>query len=43
MVIAATIAEGTSEIDNIYQIERGYQNIVSRLSKIGVDIKKIED
>jgi len=43
MVIAGTIAEGSTEIDNIYQIERGYQNIVERLTKIGVDIVKVED
>jgi len=43
MVIAATIAEGVTEIGNIYQIERGYENIVERLSNIGVDIKRIEE
>jgi UDP-N-acetylglucosamine 1-carboxyvinyltransferase len=43
MVIAATIAEGSTEIDNIYQIERGYQNIVERLRGIGVDITRVED
>lgn len=43
MVIAGTIAEGSTEIDNIYQIERGYQNIIERLTKIGVDIVKVDD
>lgn len=42
MVIAATIAEGQTEIGNIYQIERGYENIVKRLTDIGVDIKRID-
>ncbi|MCR4280317.1 MAG: UDP-N-acetylglucosamine 1-carboxyvinyltransferase [Candidatus Komeilibacteria bacterium] len=40
MVIAATIAEGQSSIDNIYQIERGYEDIVTRLQGIGVSIVK---
>ena len=43
MVIAATIAQGKTEIGNVYQIERGYENIVERLKNIGVGIEKIED
>ena len=35
MVIAAMCAEGKSEINNIYQIDRGYENIVARLSSLG--------
>jgi UDP-N-acetylglucosamine 1-carboxyvinyltransferase len=35
MVIAAMAAEGKSIIDNVYQIERGYENIVARLSSLG--------
>lgn len=42
LVIAALIAEGRTEIDNIYQIERGYENIDTRLRDIGVDIKRVE-
>lgn len=40
MMIAGIIAQGTTKIDNIYQIERGYQNIEKRLQAIGVDIKR---
>jgi UDP-N-acetylglucosamine 1-carboxyvinyltransferase len=42
LVIAALIAEGKTEIDNIYQIERGYADIVERLQKLGSKIEKIE-
>jgi len=35
MVIAAMCAEGRSTIKNVYQIERGYENIVARLSSLG--------
>ena len=35
MVIAAMCAEGRSVINNVYQIERGYENIVARLSALG--------
>jgi UDP-N-acetylglucosamine 1-carboxyvinyltransferase len=43
LIIAALTANGKTEIDNIYQIERGYENIVERLSHLGADIKKTDD
>lgn len=42
MVIASCCARGESLISNIYQIERGYENIVKRLQSIGVHIEKID-
>lgn len=42
MVIASCCAHGESLISNIYQIERGYENIVSRLQSIGVHIEKVD-
>jgi UDP-N-acetylglucosamine 1-carboxyvinyltransferase len=41
LLIAALSAEGTSVIDNIEQIDRGYQNIDTRLRAIGADIKRL--
>jgi UDP-N-acetylglucosamine 1-carboxyvinyltransferase len=38
MIIAALCAEGKSAIRNVYQIERGYENIVPRLSSLGARI-----
>ncbi|MDR0908621.1 MAG: UDP-N-acetylglucosamine 1-carboxyvinyltransferase [Spirochaetaceae bacterium] len=35
MLIAAMAAEGKSTISNVYQIERGYEGLVSRLSALG--------
>jgi UDP-N-acetylglucosamine 1-carboxyvinyltransferase len=43
MVIAALCAEGTSVIHNVYQIERGYENICERLREIGARIERTED
>ncbi|MDR2467491.1 MAG: UDP-N-acetylglucosamine 1-carboxyvinyltransferase [Spirochaetaceae bacterium] len=40
MVIAALCAEGKSLIRNVYQIERGYENIVARLTALGAQIEK---
>ena len=42
LLIAALSAEGTSTIDNIEQIDRGYQNIDERLQKLGAKIKRID-
>lgn len=41
LLIAAMSAEGTSIIHNIEQIDRGYQNIDSRLNAIGAQIKRL--
>jgi len=41
LLIAALSADGTSIIDNIEQIDRGYQNIDERLRKLGAHIKRI--
>jgi len=41
LLIAALSAEGRSVIQNIEQIDRGYQNIDERLKKLGADIKRI--
>jgi len=41
LLIAALSAEGKSVIQNIEQIDRGYQYIDERLKKLGADIKRI--
>jgi len=43
MVIAAMCAEGTSTIHNVYQIERGYENLVERLTALGAHIRRLPD
>ena len=42
LLIAALSAKGTSTIHNIEQIDRGYQNIDTRLKAIGAKIERIE-
>lgn len=41
LLIAAMSAEGTSIIDNIEQIDRGYQYIDQRLNALGADIQRV--
>jgi UDP-N-acetylglucosamine 1-carboxyvinyltransferase len=42
MVIAALAAEGRSEINNIGQIERGYERIDVRLRALGAKIERVD-
>jgi UDP-N-acetylglucosamine 1-carboxyvinyltransferase len=42
LLIAALSASGTSEISNIDQIDRGYQNIDTRLRALGADIERVD-
>ncbi len=41
MVIAGLAAQGTTEIGTIYHIERGYEDIVRKLSGVGADIRVV--
>lgn len=41
MIIAGMIASGKTEIDNIYQIDRGYERIDERLRSLGAEIERI--
>ena len=42
MVIAGLAAHGVTEIDEVYHIERGYENLVEKLSAVGADIRRVE-
>ncbi len=41
LIIAGLIARGTTTINNVYQIDRGYEKIEERLQKLGADIKRV--
>jgi UDP-N-acetylglucosamine 1-carboxyvinyltransferase len=41
MVIAGLSARGVTEIEEIHHIERGYENIVEKLTSLGADIKRV--
>lgn len=42
LLIAALIADGESILNDVYHIDRGYQNIEDRLTAIGADIKRVK-
>jgi UDP-N-acetylglucosamine 1-carboxyvinyltransferase len=43
MLLAALTAEGESIIDNVGQIERGYERIDERLRALGAKVERVED
>lgn len=42
LLLAGLIAEGKTKIENIYQIDRGYERIEERLQSLGADISRVE-
>ena len=43
LVMAGLAAQGTTYVKNIHYVERGYENIIDKLTALGADIKRIED
>ena len=41
LVIAGLVAEGTTEVNNIYHIDRGYEDFCGKLQKVGADIERL--
>jgi UDP-N-acetylglucosamine 1-carboxyvinyltransferase len=43
LVLAGLAAQGETVINRVYHIDRGYENIVKKLSKIGAEIDRVSD
>lgn len=43
LIIAGLSAEGTTYVKNIHYVERGYENIIQKLTALGASIRRIED
>jgi len=43
LVIAGLAAEGMTEISRIYHLERGYENLVEKLSQVGASIRRVPE
>ncbi len=43
LVLAALAASGETLIDRVYHIDRGYENIVRKLSSVGANIERVTD
>ena len=42
MVIAGLAAKGTTEVEDVIHIERGYEHIVEKLTAVGAHIRRVE-
>ena len=42
VLLAALATDGESYIDNVYQIDRGYESIEDQLSQLGADVTRVE-
>ena len=40
LILGALAASGTSEIDGLSHLDRGYENLVNKLTKLGAIIKR---
>ena len=43
LIIAGLAAEGETIVENVHFIERGYENIIDKLTALGADIHRLED
>ncbi len=43
LVVAALVAEGTTLIDRIYHIDRGYETIEEKLSQLGAEVQRVSE
>ena len=43
VVLTGLVAEGKTEVSQIYHIDRGYEHFVDKLKALGADIERIED
>ena len=43
LVIAGLVAEGTTIVENVHFIERGYENLVEKFTGLGASIRRLED
>lgn len=43
LVLAAMVAEGTSEVLRVYHLDRGYENLEEKLNAVGANIKRVEE
>ncbi len=43
MVIAGLVAQGVTEVEDIRYIERGYEDIIEKLSRLGAEVERVSD
>jgi len=43
LVIAGLSAQGTTVVEDIHYVERGYEDLIGKLTALGADIRRLED
>jgi UDP-N-acetylglucosamine 1-carboxyvinyltransferase len=43
LVLAGLVAKGTTRIDRVYHIDRGYEKIEQKLAAVGADIERVKE
>jgi UDP-N-acetylglucosamine 1-carboxyvinyltransferase len=43
LIIAGLTAEGTTRVENIHYVERGYERLIEKFTALGADIRRVED
>ena len=43
LILAGLAAEGETRVARVYHLDRGYENLVSKLSNVGANIRRISD
>ena len=43
LVIAGLSAQGTTQVEDIHYVERGYEDLIGKLTALGADIRRVED
>jgi UDP-N-acetylglucosamine 1-carboxyvinyltransferase len=43
VVIAGLIADGVTEISNVYHVDRGYESLESRLTALGASVRRVQE
>lgn len=43
LVLAGLVAEGITKVSHIYHLDRGYENLVEKLSNLGAKIKRVDE
>jgi len=43
LVLAGLVANGTTEVSRVYHLDRGYEQIEKKLSKLGACIERVKE
>jgi UDP-N-acetylglucosamine 1-carboxyvinyltransferase len=42
LILAGLAAEGTTQVNRVYHLDRGYEQLEAKLSAVGADIERVQ-